>query len=644
VSDNPKSYRAETEVSRRLVAARSPWGLVVVPAAIALGAIGSIAAKRFGMPAPVGAVAGALAATLAVLALPSLPTKRVTVLLLGAGGLGALRHAAFPGADRGLTLLVWAAATLVALLLVDRADAESTPLLSGGTPFAGRMTEAARVAGTVGVLVVIAAVALVPSVTDRLARHVWPGEAPGPADVFDAPSSLSSSTELDMTTRPRLSDEVVFTVDAPRADFWRGETFDTWNGHSWTRSRGRRTFLARRGETVQMMLEPLDIGAHEGEEMRQTFRIEASFSNVVFAAPSPVRVETDKILEGRPDGSAIVSHGEFGGGFGRGAVYTVTSRSLLPTAEVLRAADTRQVPNAILEQYTQLSATTTDRVRVLASEVTAGQPTTYDKIRALEEWLGANTRYSLDAPLSPQGVDVVDDFLFRTRLGWCEQVASSLVVLARSAGIPARLVTGFVPGERNHLTGRFLVRERDAHAWAEVYFPGVGWQGFDPTASVPLAGDAGTGGSWLDWARRHAVELVLLASVVALGVVGVRHLVEMARDRRTRRDAPWSTRVMRDLERAGGRAGRPRAAAETPREYAQALSGVFDDRRLAWVGDTLDEDAYSTAGAPPHARTATESVLSSLRLPQDRGKSSGKQEFDQKSSDRRARTTVKGIP
>ena len=110
-------------------------------------------------------------------------------------------------------------------------------------------------------------------------------------------------------------------------------------------------------------------------------------------------------------------------------------------------------------------------------------------MRAIESWLGANTKYSLNAPLSPSNVDVVDDFLFRSRVGWCEQIASSLVVLARSAGIPARLVTGFVPGSRDALTGRFVVRERDAHAWAEIYFPGIGWQGFDPTASVPLAGD-----------------------------------------------------------------------------------------------------------------------------------------------------------
>jgi len=206
---------------------------------------------------------------------------------------------------------------------------------------------------------------------------------------------------------------------------------------------------------------------------------------VVFAAPSPVAVETDKELEAHPDGTATVY-----GGFGKGATYTVTSRSVPVTAALLRAAGRVAIPALVLNHFAS-PAPTTARVNTLARQITASAPTTYDKIRAIEAWLGAHVKYSLNAPPSRPNVDVVDDFLFRTRIGWCEQVASSLVVMARSVGIPARLATGFVPGHRDPLSGQFVVRERDAHAWAEIYFAGVGWQPFDPTASVPLAGDAG---------------------------------------------------------------------------------------------------------------------------------------------------------
>ena len=227
--------------------------------------------------------------------------------------------------------------------------------------------------------------------------------------------------------------------------------------------------------------------------------------------------------------------------------------------------------------------------------------------------MSTHVRYSLNAPLAPAGVDVVDDFLFRARVGWCEQVASSLVVLARSVGIPARLATGFASGRRDALTGQFVVRERDAHAWAEIYFPGIGWQPFDPTASVPLAGDATTSGSWIQSARHHAIELGLVAVALVLAATGAPALRARWRRRLARRHAGWATRSLARLERIGRRAGRARAPAETPREYATALATYLGDDRVRSVGDTLDADGFSRAGASPSARRAVEAVLSSLR-------------------------------
>ena len=86
----------------------TPFRLVAIPAGIALGAIGAIAAERLGLPAVVGFAGGMLAAALSVLALPSIPTRRATVLLLGIGGLGALRHAPYPGGNRVWLLGFWA--------------------------------------------------------------------------------------------------------------------------------------------------------------------------------------------------------------------------------------------------------------------------------------------------------------------------------------------------------------------------------------------------------------------------------------------------------------------------------------------------------------------------------------------------------
>ncbi len=201
--------------------------------------------------------------------------------------------------------------------------------------------------------------------------------------------------------------------------------------------------------------------------------------------------------------------------------------------------------------------------------------------------------------------------MFESREGWCEQVASSLVVLARSVGIPARLATGFVPGDRDPLSGRFIVRERDAHAWTEVYFPGVGWQGFDPTASVPLAGDAGSSGSWFETARDHMVELIVVLGLVCWAVVAAPDLLAGIRRRLAARRS-WGARTLARLERVGARAGRPREPAETPREYSRVLATLLNRPELAVVGDVIDRDAFSSGPADAHARAAADAALKSV--------------------------------
>ncbi len=165
---------------------------------------------------------------------------------------------------------------------------------------------------------------------------------------------------------------------------------------------------------------------------------------------------------------------------------------------------------------------------------------TYDTILAYEAWLGANTEYDLDAPVPADGADAVDDFLFESQLGYCEQIASTLTIMLRSQGVPARLATGYVPGERDRVSGVWNVRARDAHAWVEVWFPETGWQAFDPTAEVPLAADAGSGtvggdliGATLSSAVSHRLEISV--ALLAVGAAwGLFRLVALARYRRRR--------------------------------------------------------------------------------------------------------------
>ena len=223
--------------------------------------------------------------------------------------------------------------------------------------------------------------------------------------------------------------------------------------------------------------------------------------------------------------------------------------------------------------------------------------------------MGRNTRYTLDAPRPPRGADAVEQFLFVDRKGFCEQIATSLVVMLRSLGIPARLAVGYLPGERNPFTGLYEVRADDAHAWAEVYFPGVGWQGFDPTAPVPLAGDASGGGG-----RRRRTRVPVgapacgpgwlpEAAVAALFVVRRRRpsrgsLVRRRARRRAARARPWGAIQLERFEAVGAARGRPRRPSETVPEFADAL----DDPTLDRVAAIIERELYS--GRPGRTRRA----------------------------------------
>ncbi|HEV8578372.1 MAG TPA: transglutaminaseTgpA domain-containing protein [Thermoanaerobaculia bacterium] len=136
----------------------------------------------------------------------------------------------------------------------------------------------------------------------------------------------------------------------------------------------------------------------------------------------------------------------------------------------------------------------TPRITALAGRA-MGQGTAAERARRLESYLMDSYSYTLDfVGRSPE--NPIEDFLFRYRSGQCEYFASAMVLMLRSQGIPARLVTGFLGGEYNPFEGYYIVRQNNAHAWVEAYVAGQGWRIFDPTPPAGRPGEAGEG-SWL---------------------------------------------------------------------------------------------------------------------------------------------------
>jgi hypothetical protein len=125
------------------------------------------------------------------------------------------------------------------------------------------------------------------------------------------------------------------------------------------------------------------------------------------------------------------------------------------------------------------------RISKLAGEITAASPSNFEKAEILETYLRTHFAYSLDLPRTAPR-DPLAYFLFERKAGHCEYFASAMAVMLRTQGIPARMITGFRTGEFNDLSGQYVVRASNAHAWVEAYFPGYGWISFDPTPGGAL--------------------------------------------------------------------------------------------------------------------------------------------------------------
>lgn len=150
-------------------------------------------------------------------------------------------------------------------------------------------------------------------------------------------------------------------------------------------------------------------------------------------------------------------------------------------------------PAEILAENVLVPSTVPQRVIDLGRQLAVGQ-TMYDRVEAVTDYLRNGYEYKSQISPVPFGKDPVDWFLFESKQGFCNYFASSEVILLRAAGIPARLAVGYSQGERT--ADGFQIRMNNGHAWPEVYFAGIGWVPFEPTASepeTPYSSDDGSG-------------------------------------------------------------------------------------------------------------------------------------------------------
>ena len=231
-------------------------------------------------------------------------------------------------------------------------------------------------------------------------------------------------------------------------------------------------------------------------ELRQTGRA-ASRARLAAAVPAGFQladvrrqggqVQGVVLAETLPEQPDTLSLRSAGREFKRGETYAVTASVSQAEPEDLRLAGL-DYPTWALAKYTQLPPELPQRVRDLGAELTAGAETPYDKAKAVEAYL-KTLPYSLTMNPPPYNSDGVDHFLFNERRGYSEYFASAMTVLLRTQGIPARMVTGYTVGQQIPDEDIYIVADSNSHGWVEVFFPGYGWIGFEPTpgASIPIA-------------------------------------------------------------------------------------------------------------------------------------------------------------
>jgi len=171
------------------------------------------------------------------------------------------------------------------------------------------------------------------------------------------------------------------------------------------------------------------------------------------------------------------------------SIYEAVSDISTPAPQQLRKSGDYLPPFAF--DYLQLPQLDS-RIPRLAQQISASAGNNYDKAVAIESYLKTRYGYTLQLPRSPVA-DPLANFLFERKQGHCEYFASAMAVMLRTQRIPARVVNGFRGGEFNDLTGSYVVRARDAHAWVEAYFPGSGWVTFDPTPASAEGSPRGWG-------------------------------------------------------------------------------------------------------------------------------------------------------
>ena len=301
----------------------------------------------------------------------------------------------------------------------------------------------------------------------------------------------------------QLTEQLVMYVNAPGGRYWRASVYDNYDGNTWQSNDQAEVRFS--GETPAVSL-PL----YEARTpFTQTYTTLQEGLFILYAMAHPVAINRPTVAktsflssdqlgdtvqwpsgQEQPKGEEL-TYIESDARLKFGDTYQVVSMQSAATKEQLRN-DHVNYPDWIRDRYLAIPESTTERTKALARDLTANRDTPFEKAEAIERFMRNQITYNELISAPPPGRDKVDYILFEAQEAYCDYYATSMIVMLRSLGIPARFAAGFAQGAADTLEGEgfqeevYMVRNLDAHSWVEVYFPSYGWIEFEPTAAQPV--------------------------------------------------------------------------------------------------------------------------------------------------------------
>ncbi|OXM86539.1 hypothetical protein CF651_10000 [Paenibacillus rigui] len=375
---------------------------------------------------------------------------------------------------------------------------------------------------------------------------------------YPAAAKTGYGTDDSRLGSPLTADETVaFTARTTKLTYWRGDAKTFYTGQGWTTPEARLTSFEelKPAQGTDLSAEVMPQSSNPALDpwtpvVQEVTLMQKNLNRQLFLGGKLARVESLVSEQGKPVPAAWIWRNSMSDQYQLPAmadpvasykvqVFAWSGGSAGPQG--MSSGQVLAEPN--LETYLQLPPSLPSRVKELAEQITKDQTSSYDKAAAIERYLSSNYAYSLNGSQPPRnGQDLVDQFLFEQKAGYCDHFSSAMVVMLRSVGVPARWVKGFAPGEviatewaasesspspsdpsvtsaasagsvpsaatavsdapktaatdtpsASNSTSTIYtveVRNRDAHSWVEAYLPSLGWVPFEAT---PGYGSAASG-------------------------------------------------------------------------------------------------------------------------------------------------------